>query len=41
MATIGRSRAICELGKLRLSGRFAWWFWLLVHIYYPKNGSCH
>jgi NADH dehydrogenase len=34
MATIGRSRAICELGRLRISGRFAWWFWLLVHIYY-------
>lgn len=33
MATIGRSRAIAEFGKLRLSGHFAWWFWLLVHIY--------
>jgi NADH:ubiquinone reductase (H+-translocating) len=34
MATIGRSRAVCELGKLRFSGWFAWWVWLLVHIYY-------
>jgi NADH dehydrogenase len=33
MATIGRSRAIAEFGSLRLSGLFAWWFWLLVHIY--------
>ncbi|HKU12921.1 MAG TPA: NAD(P)/FAD-dependent oxidoreductase [Steroidobacteraceae bacterium] len=33
MATIGRSRAIAEFGRMRLSGRFAWWFWLLVHIY--------
>jgi NADH:ubiquinone reductase (H+-translocating) len=33
MATIGRSRAICEFGRLRLSGWFAWWFWLIVHIY--------
>lgn len=33
MATIGRSRAVAEFGKLRLSGWFAWWFWLLVHIY--------
>jgi NADH dehydrogenase len=33
MATIGRSRAIAEFGRLRLGGRFAWWFWLLVHIY--------
>ena len=34
MATIGRSRAVVELGKLRLSGFLAWLFWLLVHIYY-------
>jgi NADH dehydrogenase len=34
MATIGRSRAIVEFGRFRLAGRFAWWFWLLVHIYY-------
>lgn len=33
MATIGRSRAIAEFGRLRLSGWFAWWFWLIVHIY--------
>jgi NADH dehydrogenase len=33
MATIGRARAIAEFGRLRLTGRFAWWFWLLVHIY--------
>jgi NADH:ubiquinone reductase (H+-translocating) len=33
MATIGRSRAISEFGRLRLGGRFAWWFWLIVHIY--------
>lgn len=33
MATIGRSRAISEFGRLRLTGLLAWWFWLLVHIY--------
>lgn len=33
MATIGRSRAISEFGRLRLTGLFAWWFWLIVHIY--------
>jgi NADH dehydrogenase len=33
MATIGRSRAIAEFGRLRLGGYFAWWFWLIVHIY--------
>jgi NADH dehydrogenase len=34
MATIGRSRAVLESGKLRLSGFMAWMGWLLVHIYY-------
>jgi NADH dehydrogenase len=33
MATIGRSRAIVEFRGLRLAGLFAWWFWLIVHIY--------
>ena len=33
MATIGRSRAVCEIGRLRFAGRLAWWLWLLVHIY--------
>ena len=33
LATIGRSRAIAELPGLRLTGYFAWWFWLLLHIY--------
>jgi NADH dehydrogenase len=34
MATIGRRKAILESGRLKLSGFFAWWAWLLVHIYY-------
>lgn len=34
MATIGRARAIVEVGKLRFGGVLAWWTWLLVHIYY-------
>jgi NADH:ubiquinone reductase (H+-translocating) len=33
MATIGRARAVSEFRQLRFAGRFAWWFWLLVHIY--------
>ncbi len=33
LATIGRSRAICEIFGLKLSGWLAWWVWLLVHIY--------
>ena len=34
MATIGRSRAIVEFGKLRFSGLLAWLAWLVVHIYF-------
>ena len=32
LATIGRSRAIADLGWIRFSGRLAWFFWLFVHI---------
>ena len=34
MATIGRSRAILEIGRLRLAGWIAWVLWLIIHIYY-------
>jgi NADH dehydrogenase len=34
MATIGRSRAIAEIGKVKVSGFTAWLIWLIVHIYY-------
>ena len=34
MATIGRSRAVAQTGKLRLSGFPAWLAWLFVHIWY-------
>jgi NADH dehydrogenase len=34
MATIGRSKAIVELGKMKLTGFFAWVIWLVIHIYY-------
>jgi len=34
MATIGKSKAIVEVGKLKLSGFFAWLIWLVIHIYY-------
>lgn len=33
LATIGRSRAVCEIFGVRLTGFIAWWVWLLVHIY--------
>jgi len=32
MATIGRSKAIAQIGKLHLSGFLAWAAWLFVHI---------
>lgn len=32
LATIGRMAAVADLGRIRLSGVLAWWFWLLVHI---------
>jgi NADH dehydrogenase len=34
MATIGRSRAILQIGHLRFAGFAAWIAWLLVHIYF-------
>jgi NADH dehydrogenase len=34
MATIGRSRAILEIGSLKMAGWPAWVAWLAVHIYY-------
>ena len=32
MATIGRAKAIAEIGRLKISGFFAWFLWLFVHI---------
>ncbi len=34
LATIGRSRAIADFGRVRLTGRIAWLLWLFVHIMY-------
>ena len=34
MATIGRSRAIVQIGRLSMAGFPAWLLWLVVHIYY-------
>jgi NADH dehydrogenase len=34
MATIGRSQAVLESGRLQLSGVLAWFAWLIIHIYY-------
>ena len=32
MATIGRNRAIAEIGSWKFSGYIAWLMWLFVHI---------
>ncbi len=37
MATIGRSRAVAEIGRVKLTGFIAWMAWLTVHIYYLIN----
>jgi NADH dehydrogenase len=34
LATIGRMAAVMHLGKLKLSGLLAWWFWLFIHIFF-------
>ncbi len=33
MATIGKSRAVAQIGRLKLTGRTAWVAWLLVHVF--------
>src|SRR5690606_37914432 len=34
MATIGRSRAVAESGRMKLSGFSAWIAWLFIHVIY-------
>jgi NADH dehydrogenase len=34
LATIGRRAAVADLGRVRLTGTIAWWFWLAVHIFF-------
>ncbi|MFC5570312.1 NAD(P)/FAD-dependent oxidoreductase [Lysobacter yangpyeongensis] len=34
LATIGRMAAVVHLGRLKLSGLPAWWFWLFIHIFF-------
>ncbi|MES2043956.1 MAG: NAD(P)/FAD-dependent oxidoreductase [Pseudomonadota bacterium] len=34
LATIGRHRAVIHLGRLRLSGGFAWLLWCTAHIFF-------
>jgi len=32
MATIGRNKAVAQLGRFRFSGVIAWWLWLTIHV---------
>ncbi|WP_442484387.1 NAD(P)/FAD-dependent oxidoreductase [Aeoliella sp. SH292] len=32
LATIGRAAAVAKLGRLKFTGIFAWWLWLLIHL---------
>jgi NADH dehydrogenase len=32
MATIGRNKAVAQVGRYEFSGIVAWWFWLTVHV---------
>jgi NADH:ubiquinone reductase (H+-translocating) len=32
MATIGRNRAVVEIGRLKFQGLFAWYLWMFVHL---------
>jgi NADH:ubiquinone reductase (H+-translocating) len=32
MATIGRNKAVAQMGRFHFSGIIAWWLWLTVHV---------
>jgi len=34
LATIGRNKAVADIGPLKVGGRLAWWLWLFIHITY-------
>lgn len=34
MATIGRTKAVLQFGRFKMSGLLAWLAWLIVHVYY-------
>ncbi len=34
MATIGRNKAVVDLGKFRFGGFFAWFIWMFIHIWF-------
>lgn len=34
MATVGRNRAVVDLGKMKFGGFFAWFIWMFIHLWY-------
>lgn len=38
MATIGRNKAVVQIGKIKLSGPVAWTVWLTLHLFYLLGG---
>ena len=34
MATIGRNKAVVDIGKMRFGGFFAWFIWMFIHIWF-------
>ena len=34
MATIGRNKAVVDMGKLRFGGFFAWFIWMFIHLWF-------
>ena len=34
MATVGRNKAVVDLGKLKFGGFFAWFIWMFIHLYF-------
>lgn len=34
LATIGRSAAVVDFGRIRFTGLLAWWIWLTAHIFF-------
>ncbi len=34
MATVGRNKAVVDLGKMRFGGFFAWFLWMFIHLYF-------
>lgn len=34
MATVGRNRAVVDMGKLHFGGFFAWFIWMFIHLWF-------